>query len=134
MVEVPIEGKVISDLQVIGRDNWNGDRNVLNFGPVSSQEGAKAELFLHARGPHRHELKPKVRKVMPDWLKVTIGQATELAGGELVRVPITVEIPRGSPAGLHLGGLQGELGDVLIETGEPDAKLVRLRVRFAVGE
>lgn len=134
VVEVPIEGNVISDLQVIGRENWNADHSVLNFGPVSSHDGAKAELFLHARGPHRHELKPKVREVTPDWLKVSIGQATDLGGGELVRVPITVEIPAGSPAGLHLGEPQGELGEVLIETGHPEAKLVRWRVRFAVGE
>ncbi len=134
VVEVPIEGSVTSDLQVIGRDNWNANQGVLNFGPVNRREGAKAELFLHARGPHRHELKPKVRQVDPDWLKVTIGQAQDLAGGELVRVPITVEIPSGAPAGLHLGFQQGELGDVLIETGDPDAKLVRLQVRFAVGE
>ena len=97
VVEVPIEGTVTSDLQLVGRDNLDADRNVLSFGTVSRSEGAKTELFLHARGSHRQELKPKVSKVSPEWLKVSIGEAKVL-NGELVRVPIEVEIPPGSPA------------------------------------
>jgi hypothetical protein len=134
VVEVPVEANVVSDMQVIGRDDWDAMRGALNLGTFPSREGAKTELFLLARGPHRHELKPKVHEVTPDYLKVTIGKVTDMAGGESVRIPLTVAIPPGAPAGVHLGNQQGELGDILIDTGDPDAKMVHLRVRFAVGE
>jgi Protein of unknown function (DUF1573) len=133
VVEVPVGGTVTSDLQILGR-NWDAEKGMLYLGTVKSDEGAKADLLLHARGASRHELKPKVREASPKWLKITIGEPTDLGGGELVRVPITVEIPPGSPAENHMGNQQGKLGEILIDTGHPEAPSLRLQVRFAVGE
>ncbi len=132
-VEVPIGGNVISDVQLVGR-GWEAESGMLSLGSVSQREGAKAALFLQARGPHRDDLKPSVKEVFPESLQVSLGEPQLLAGGQLVRVPLTIAVPAGMRPALHLGNQQGKLGHVLIDTGHPEAKTMKLWVRFAVGE
>jgi hypothetical protein len=132
-VEIPISGNIVSDVLLVGR-NWDADRGLLRFDSVSSSEGAKAELFLQVHGVHRQQFHPKVAEVSPaEDLKVTIGELGELPG-DLLRVPVTVEIPRGARAGSHLGGQEGKLGEITIDTGDTDGEKLRLKVRFAVVE
>jgi hypothetical protein len=132
-VEVPIEGNTVSDVMVAG-PAWDDERSLLTLGTVSSREGSKAELFILAHGPHRKQLNPKVKEVTPDVLKVAFGQPQIGSGDGPVRIPVTVEIPPGLPSMLHLGGEEGKVGEILIDSGDPDAKTIRIRVRFAVGE
>jgi len=35
---------------------------------------------------------------------------------------------------VHLGGQEGKVGEILIDTGDLDAQTLRILVRFAVGE
>jgi hypothetical protein len=132
-VEVPIEGNTVSDVVVAGR-NWDDDKSLLSFGTVSGRDGAKAELFILAHGPHAKQLRPTVKQLTPNVLKITVGQPAAGADGSSVRVPLTVEIPAGTPAMLHLGGEEGKIGEILIDTNDPEAETIRIRVRFAVGE
>lgn len=132
-VEIPLQGNIISDVQIVGR-GWDVDRGLIDFGTVPSEEGAKVQLFIQARGPHRRELRPKIIEVDSETLKVSLGQPTDLVDGNLVRVPLTVEIPPGSKRSSHLGNQQSKLAKIMIDTGHPEAKMVRLWVRFAVSE
>jgi hypothetical protein len=132
-MELPIEGMTVSDVVVAGR-NWDDDRSLLSLGTVNSRDGAKAELFILAHGPHQKQLHPTVKQITPDVLKVTFGQLVGGTGDSPVRVPLTVEIPPGTPAMLHLGGEEGKLGEILIDTNDPEAATIRIRVRFAISE
>lgn len=135
VVDVAIQGNIISDVQIIGGGNgWDSDKGILNLETVSRREGRKIELKLQARGEHAKDFNPQVRSVNPDFLKVTFGERRELARGNLVQVPMTVEIPAGSRPAVHLGNDQGKVGEILIDTGHPDAKSMRIPVRFAVGD
>lgn len=133
VIEVPIVGSVTSEVQLVG-PRWDSDKGVLTLGMVKRSVGDKAQLFLQARGSERGTLKPKVLKASPESLKVTVGEVVEMAGGNLIRVPLTIEVPPNSRPSIHLGGPQGELGEILIDTGHPEAKELRIRVRFAVGD
>jgi hypothetical protein len=132
-VEVPIEGNTISDVVVAGR-GWDDDHSLLMLGTVSSREGSKTQLFILAHGSHRNDLNTKIKSVTPDLLKVTLGEPQGGAGDTSVRVPVTIEIPPGTRPVLHLGGEEGKLGEILINTDLPEARTIRILVRFAVGE
>jgi hypothetical protein len=132
VVEVPVEGNIVSDMVLVGR-GWDPERGVLTLDTVSGRDGAKADLFLLVAGPDRGKVHPTVKAVKPDVLKVTVGKATELANSQ-VRIPLTLEIPPGSRPALHLGGAEGTLGEILFDTGHPEAKTLKMRVRFAIGE
>jgi Protein of unknown function (DUF1573) len=131
--ELPIEGNTISDVVIAG-PNWDDDHSLLTLGTVSGREGVKAQLFILAHGPHRKQLRPVVKEVNPDVLKVTFGDITTGADDGPVRVPVTIQIPPGLPPMLHLGGQEGKVGEILIDTNDPEAATVRIRVRFAIGE
>jgi Protein of unknown function (DUF1573) len=136
-VELPIDGTTVSDIVIAG-SNWNDEHSLLTFGTVSQREGAKAELFILAHGPHRNKLHPTVKEVTPDGLKdvlkVHFDEPTDGPNESTIRLPFTVEIPPGTPPMLHLGGQEGKIGEILIDSGDPDVKAIRVRVRFAVGE
>jgi Protein of unknown function (DUF1573) len=131
VVSVPIEGTTESNLQVAGK-GWDRNRGILIFDNVVSSVGAKANLILLARSPDRTKLHPSIKEVTPDILKVTFGQPIEATGEGSVRVPFTVEIPPGTKPVAHLGGAGGNLGEILIDTGDPETPTVKLRVQFAV--
>lgn len=133
VVSLPIEGNVVSDILVIGR-NWDDDHSLLTLGNISAREGAKAQLFILANGPHRQQVHPKVREVSPEMLKVKLGEPSEIAGGEQVRIPVTIEIPPGARPSVHLGGSEGSLGEIVLDTGLPEAATMKIRVRFAIEE
>jgi hypothetical protein len=75
-----------------------------------------------------------VGEVEPDFLRVTIGEKTEINQGAVVQFPLTIEIPPGSPYVNHLGSKLGKLAQIIIETTHPDAKQVKIPLRFAVEE
>jgi hypothetical protein len=132
-VELPIEGNLISDVVVAGR-GWDDDHSLLTLGTVSGHDGTTAELFIVAHGNQRNNLHPVIKSVTPDDLKVTLGEPQGGEGGSPVRIPVTVKIPPGTRPALHLGGEEGKMGEILIGTDLPEAKTIRILVRFAVGE
>jgi hypothetical protein len=132
-VDLGIEGTIVSDVLLVGR-GWDGDHGLLSFPTVNRTDGAKADLFILAQGDHRKEVRPKVQQVSPEFLKVTVGEPVELPGGTQVRIPLTVEIPRDLPPQAHMGGVEGKLGEIVLSTGHPEAKELKLRVRFTIVE
>ena len=45
---------------------------------------------------------------------------------------VVIEIPKGSPPANYLGNQQSKLGEVLLSTTHPEAKQLKLSVRFAI--
>jgi hypothetical protein len=132
-VELPIEGNIVSDVIVAGR-GWDDERTLLTLGTVSGREGTQTQLFIVAHGADRQKLHPTIKKVTPDLLKVSLGTPLSGEANSPVRVPVDIEISPGSRPALHLGGEEGKLGEILIDSGLPKADTIRIRVRFAIGE
>jgi uncharacterized protein DUF1573 len=135
-VEVPIEGTVDSDISVVGK-GWNGDLGRLAIGAVKRAEGATRHLRLIVRGPHRHGTVIKPGKIDPTWLKVTVGEPSELkqrAAGEggVTQIPLTIEIPPGSPQTNRLGFNQGKYAEIFLETTHPQVQQIRMYLQFVV--
>ena len=130
-VEIPGEGTVDSDISISGR-GWNEKNGVLMIGTVSGRQGAEQTLMLACRGSYSKEVRYKVAHVTPDLLKVELGKRTEVSQGEASLTPLTIQIPKGSPAANYLGSDQGDFGRITIETNHPQAPQLRILVRFAV--
>ena len=113
---------------------WDSEKSLLNLEMVSRREGKKVQLTLQASGQHANDLNPVLKKTSPDVLKVSFGERRELAAGHFIQVPMIIEIPAGSRPAVHLGGKQGEMGEIVIETGHPEAKTMRIPVRFGIGD
>ena len=136
VVEVPIEGTVDADISIVGR-GWNSKAGRLRMGAVHRSEGAKRNLFVMLRGPHRRDTIIKPTKIDPPWMKVTLGEAKELstgarAEGGVSQIPLTIEIPPGAPLVNRLGSDQGSYAEVILETTNPDVKQIRMYVQFVI--
>jgi len=130
-IEIPIEGTVDADISLAGH-GWIQDQNLLKFGPVKHGQGAVRDLFLLVRGEHRQGLQVTPAAVVPNWVKVTVGEPTDLAGGTVTKIPLKVEIPPDAPVANHSGTDLGKLGEVILETSHPVVKRIRMNLNFTI--
>jgi hypothetical protein len=131
-VELPVEGVVTGDLALAGAA-WDSSRQILSLGTVSGKAGFRTQLFLTSRGPHRDLVRPVVREVVPGSLQVEIGESKPVGAGGVVRTPLTVVIPPGSPPANNLCSEQAPSGRIVLDTGHPDTPTLTIHVCIAIG-
>lgn len=130
--DLPIEGTVVGDISFAGR-GWDPVRQWLSLGSVSSRIGMKTTLFLTARGPRRDAVKPVVREVVPPAVAVTMGEPETVGEGGVIRIPLHIVIPPGSPQSFHLGSEQAPAGRIVLDTGLPDSPPLTIPVSLVIG-
>jgi len=131
---IPVAGRVVSDVTVMGR-NWVEDRARLLIGEVASAEGAEERVLLVLRGPHRTEMQFSISVVDPELMEVELG--TPVERGNSLQVPVTVRIPAGQPPIARAGGTVSPYGKIIIEATHPDSQLdldeqIQLNVSFVI--
>lgn len=132
VAELPIEGSVAGDLALAG-NAWDSSRQALLLGTVSSRVGARTQLFLTAKGPHRAAVKPVVREVVPKSLTVEVGEGKPVGSGGVIRIPLAISIAPGSAPANHLCSEQAPGGRIVLETGHPDSPTLTVPVCIAIG-
>jgi hypothetical protein len=130
-LEVPIQGRVEGEISVVGA-GWDSEHGIVSIGEVKGSAGARRQVFLLVRGPGRREVQIHAGQSDPPWLHAELGEPQEVNDGALVKIPLTVVIPPGSPAANHMGTVQGKLARLVLETTLPTARQVQLYVQFFV--
>lgn len=130
--ELPLEAAVTGDLALAGTA-WDSSHRAVSLGTVSGRSGLRTDLFLTARGPHRASLRPVVSEVVPKSLVVEVGEGRPIGAGGVLRFPLTITIPPGSPSCNHLCSQQARGGRIVIETGHPDEPTLTIPVCVAIG-
>jgi hypothetical protein len=130
-VEVPIMGTIDSDISLVG-PGWNSDAERLAMGTVKSDKGVSRQLLMLVRGEHRHGVTVKPVDLDPAWLKVTVGEPSELPSGAVTQIPLTIEIPPGMQPVNRLGTEQGKFAEITLETTHPEVKQIRMHLKFVI--
>jgi hypothetical protein len=130
--ELPFEGLVAGDLALAGAA-WDSSQQILSLGTVSGKQGLRTQLFLTAKGPHRDAVRPVVREVVPDSLQVQIEESKPVGTGGVVRTPLTIVVPPGSPPANNLCSEQAPPGRIVLDTGHPDTPTLTIPVCIAIG-
>lgn len=131
VAEIPLEGSVTGDLTLAGPE-WDSSNNALMLGTVSSRSGSQSNLFLTVKGPHRESVKPVVREVVPESLRVTVGEGKPVGSGAVLRIPLSVTVPPGSASANHICSPQAPAGRIVLDTGHPDSPTLTIRVCMAI--
>lgn len=129
LIDIPVEGIVSGDL-AFGGPNWDSSRQTLVLGTVSGRSGLRTQLFLTARGPSRELVRPVVRAVVPPSLRVEVGGGAPIGSAPVVRIPITIEVPAGTPVADHLA--DDRIGSIVLDTGHPEFPTLTIPVSLAV--
>jgi len=130
--ELPVEGTVSGALALAG-GAWDSSRQALLLGTVSGRTGSRTEVFLTAKGPHATAVKPTVREVLPGTLVVEVGAAKPVGDRGMVRIPISITIPPGSPPANHRCSDQGPAGRIVLDTGHPETPVFSIPVCVVIG-
>lgn len=131
LVEIPVDGSVSGDLALAGTA-WDSSREALLLGTVSSRAGAETKLFLTVKGPHRANVRPAVLEVVPESLKVVVGEGKPVGSGNVIRIPITITIQPGSAPANHICSAQAPAGKIVLETGHPDSPTLSIPVCITI--
>lgn len=127
---VPILGNVVGDISIFG-PGWNAKKGLLRMGSFSGKEGKKTVLKVAVRGPNANDSKLEVAEVDPPQLKVAVGESRQM-GEELQHVPLTIELPPGSPPMVRSGEPISSDAHVVLRSTHEEMPDVRLRVQFTV--
>jgi hypothetical protein len=130
--EVTVEGTVAGDLALAGQ-GWDSSRQVLQLGTISGRTGMHTQVFITAKGTHRDAVHPVVRDVVPPSMEVVVGEGKPMGSGAVVRIPLTITFPAGSPPCNHLGSSQAPAGRIVLDTGHPDSPTMTIPVSVAIG-
>jgi len=130
-IEVPVQGTICSEISIVGK-GWNRKAGTLYWGNVKSQQGDRRNLFIRVSGPHRKEVRFKPIEIHPDLLEVELGETSYAENGRLSLTPLTIQIPKGSPPADYLGTSEGKLGQIILETNHPNARELRILLRFSI--
>jgi hypothetical protein len=130
---IPVSGEIVGAV-IVNHKDWDREKGYLQIGHVKQLEGAKRVLILIARGNDLEGLELKPPEINdPDAIKVNYGNVVAMKAGSVYRVPVTIEIPPGSPLVNHLGGsAESRPGTIVIPTNKPALGSIKLSVRFAV--
>jgi hypothetical protein len=129
-LEIPIIGRVLGNISIHGR-LWNEDQGVLRLGTIKSDEGASTTLNIVIRGDEAATTTISVESCDPPELVARLGEPNHLSP-TLVHLPLTVEIPRGTPPMAHLETQQSEAGKIVLKTTSTKAAEMVIHVRFDV--
>jgi hypothetical protein len=127
---IPITGNVRGDLSMLG-PGWDSAQDIFKLGDVDGTTGKTFEFSLLVRGPHRDEAKPRVVRIDPDLFQVTIGEPVPVGDGAVLKYPVTLVIPPGTPSVNRYGSSTSKLAELFIDGGHPE--LGELRMRFRIG-
>lgn len=131
-IEVPeleVNGRVVSEISIVGGTSFNAQRNMLDLGTVSAQQGSSTHLYLVVRGDDREGFQVTVEQsVANESLKVQVVEPKNF--DDRIMIPIHFEVPKGAPEVYYPGTGAGTFVPVLIRTSS--SKLPELPVRVKV--
>jgi hypothetical protein len=129
-LEIPVQGQIVGDISVHGT-GWSEEQGALKVGSVKSSEGYKGKLHILVRGQDAEKVSFQLKSADPPELKVTLGEPKKLSG-ELVQVPLEIEIPAGIRPMVRLDTAQGEPAHIVLTTTHPKVKELAIGVHFSV--
>jgi len=116
--EVMVQLSLAADqaISLFGK-GWNAEYGLLDLGDVRSDVGLKRKMRIMIRGADETDFELRVVETDPEFLHVQTGEPERK--GNSLSVPLVIEVPPGTPAGSYVGGSQGRLGEVRLETNHP---------------
>jgi hypothetical protein len=163
-VEIPIHGKMVADVTIVGR-GFDEDTRTLHLGHVTRKDGKKTVLVMTAKGPHRNDVRPEIALTEPaDLLEASFDEPRPLNQGAAIMHMLRIGVPAGSrfasfdeprplnqgaaimhmlrigvPAGSrfanHLGNTDTQKpGRIVISTSHPSVPRIEIEVWFAVAD
>ena len=133
-LEIPLRGTVVSDISFVGGKSFEPRNNTVSLGLVKQGQTAKVSLPMLLKGPHRKDVEVKVGAITPsEAIQVTLGEPKLINDGAVVMRMVNIEVRADSPPVNLMGGPdEKQYGKVFLETTHPEAKQIKLLVRFAV--
>ena len=132
-----VNGRVVSDISIVGGSYFKSERNVLDIGNVSSKEGFTTSIWLVLRGDLQQDEQQSSKFEVSveqmdgkDSLAVTVGEAKIV--NERTMVPVQFEVPIGAPEAYYPGTSKGTFARVMIRTNSSKLPELPIYVKLVV--
>jgi hypothetical protein len=134
-VELHLIGSV-GEVTLVGH-GWSSETGVLEIGTLDGRSATQRLLVVQVRGSNAKNMRFKVARVEPDFLKASVGEPKVDESGLLSQTKLAIEIPEGKALGKkvpanYMGDNHGKLGEILLETTGSQPLSLLIHVRFAI--
>jgi hypothetical protein len=135
-LDIPIQGKIVSDFRVVGNPAFFDSRRQLVTVPNASRGWSTSEtqqMSILVSGPSRSNARLSVARVDPPSLQVSIASEEDkisVNNGRVFQYPMTITVAPNSVPEEFLRFDSNRRGVIVIATGRPDTPEVVIDVRF----
>ncbi|MFK7736684.1 MAG: DUF1573 domain-containing protein [Pirellulaceae bacterium] len=130
-MEIPVVGNVAGLLQVQGGKSFNPDLNLVDFGNVKSEEGAKVSLFLFVHGKERDNVTPEIVSLKPEEaLTAQLDGPKKTASRDIYT--LRLEVPKGAPEVYYPARSKETKGFIVLRTKGSVEKETMVNVKLQV--
>jgi hypothetical protein len=133
-ITLTTHGNVIGDISLLPHARLRQKPDLLFLGNVTRGKPQEVELQLRLVGEYRKNTRFTVKKVVPEELQVSFGEPTAGYGDLSMHVPMKVVLPAHAKPQAWLGTKPEQMGQILLETTNPDVKEFKILVQAAVVE
>ena len=131
-IEIPVHGRIIGEIRVVGGRGWFEDRGVLSLGRIRSRDGAQRTVFIRAGGQHYKKVHLEPVEKVPDLLQLKLEEPKVDDDSRVSVTRLTIQIPKGCRPVDHWGWDKERLGRITLRTNHPKAPELRIFLRFVV--
>lgn len=132
-LELGVNGRITSDISLIGGASFDAKRSLITFGNVNPKEGASVGIFISVQGEDRDDIEFKIDSWEPKAsMNVTLGEPKR--SDTRTMIPIKVEVPKGAPPVNFTGSKSGDMAKILISTNHKTIREIPIYVRLVVKE
>lgn len=133
MLEMNVNGRVISEFSVIGGSHFMADKNLLDIGNLRSDQGFSAIIWIKLSGQQQEGLQLTVDQLdAKGALNVSIGE-TKIVGKSKM-IPVQFDVPKGAPEVYYPGNEKGSFAKVLIRSNSSKMPELPVFVRLVVAK
>jgi hypothetical protein len=130
-LEVPIQGFVIGDIEVIAGSQYDASNRILTFEKVDRKAGQEIRFHLSVQGEFKDQLELTIGEINPaESLFVKVGQPIERSKRRLF--PIICTIPPDAPPVRLPGTNAGNFGRITLETNHPHIPKIVIYTRLTI--
>lgn len=131
MLEMPVNGRVVSEISVIGGSHFSSDNNILDIGNLQSGQEFSTSIWIKLNGPLQDDFELTIDQVDADGsLNVRIGEPKFV--GKSKMIPVHFEVPKDAKEAYYPGTKKGTFAKVLIKSNSNKLPEFPVHVRLVV--
>jgi len=133
MLEMDVNGRVVSEISVIGGSHFSSDNNILDIGNIQNGQDFTSSIWIKLNGQQQEGFELTIDQVdAKGALNVRVGESKIV--GKSTMIPIHFDVPKDAAEAYYPGNKKGSFAKVVIKSNSSKLPEFPVYVRLVVSK